>query len=842
MCLWLKKTRQRRFVKLGLRLFNLCAAMLAVLLILNIAATNSALLPALGPALNPLTGIWESGQNAQLPQSGSFHMSGLLRPVTVTFEQNGTPHIQAQTDADLFWMIGYLQAHFRLFQMDLMRRQGEGLLSQIFGPSTLTSDRFEDSLGLVSIAQAEWQTIPRASVTYQGLLAYTQGVNAYIQQAEQTRSLDAMFGLLGYQPLAWTPLDTLVIQNVMTQTLSFFNTPLEFSLLSHSLGYQRTMQWFPVLPPDTQHPFDTGPYTSATPAPLPAQQEALNSQAFQGIEAVAELLENLPANAVRHDSSSNSWAINGSKSATGQALLAGDPHLNLSLPAIWFQFEGSSPHYELNGVTVPGLPILLIGKTQHISWSITNGQTQSTLFYLEQTDRAHPDQYYWNGAWQKMEEVSYTIPVKGQGPVHFTVSKTVHGPIIPVESPAAGETVSVDWMGALPSNDLDAIFQLSQATNFDQFRNALREWVAPTLNFVYADDQGNIGLMAPGTYPVIRSGSPWLPLSGTGVSDVIGQIPFDDLPQVYDPPDHFIVTSNQRPVSDSYPYYIGTTLDFDNGYRADEIYTPLQQGTAFTLQDMERLQNSTQDYLASLIVPKLLSTLQQHSLSSQEQQAYTLLQSWDDTMQANGVAPTLWWTFWNAYLSDTFQPWWTTLKVPVSKSSWLAINADVTPLGEDLETWTLSDPTNAAFTLPNGKHRTASDVMFQAFQDALKTLARKPGGTLQQWQWGKLNLRTVPSLTYVDALGYGPVPSSGDDWTVNAADYYGTIHGPSWRMIVDWGGGVSEGVYPGGLSEDPLSPWYENQILPWLHGQYYPMLTSSQLTQSQKEAIWTIQP
>jgi len=600
------------------------------------------------------------------------------------------------------------------------------------------------------------------------------------------------------------------------------------------------MQWFPVLPADNQYPYDMGPYTSSGMVSL-TTQEPFDTQAMQSIESIETWIASLPANAVKHDSSSNGWAITGSKSATGQALLAGDPHLDLSLPSVWFQFEGSSPNYSMNGVAIPGLPITLIGKNQHIAWSITNGQTQATLYYLEKTDNAHPDQYYWNGAWRKMKDSFYTIPVKGDVPVHLDVKQTVHGPILS-ESAFPGDEISVDWMGSLPTEEIGGMFKLVQATNFTQFRNALREWVAPTLNFVYADDQGNIGLVAPGAYPLIKSGSPWLLLSGTGEEDVSGLIPFDDLPQVYDPPTDFIITSNQRPVADNYPYSIGTTLDFDNGYRADEIYAELNNGSHLTMQDMEKLQNSTWDYLASSIVPKLLGTLNGHQLSGQEEQAYELLKAWNDDMQSNQAAPAIWWTFWNQYLSETFQPWWTAKHVPVTGFSMLSINADVTPLDEDLEAWTLNDPTNPAFTLPTGEQRTASDVMFTAFQQAILTLSKKLGSTAQQWQWGELNTRFIPSLTYTNGLGYGPVPSNGDDWTVSAADYYRSVHGPSWRMIVDWGNGQSEGIYPGGLSEDPLSPWYENGLLPWLRGQYYPMLAGNQLQSDQKEAVWTIQP
>ena len=835
------KKQPKRIRIVSLRMLNLFASLIILILVWSVTAHGFGSIPPLGSTFNPLVGVWNGERNAQMPHTETLHFSGLSHPVTVVFEQNGMVHIQSQTDADLFWTMGYVQAHFRLFQMDLLRRQGGGLLSEILGPQALSSDRFEDTLGLANTARTTWDELSPSNAARQTLTSYSQGVNASIAQQEQEHTLPAMFTLLNYQPQTWTPIDSIIVEGVMTQTLSLSNIPLDYALLANTLGYQRTMQWFPVVPPDDQKPYDTSTHSLSGAAPLPTQS-AISAQDIQNLESVESMLADLPTNAIRHDSDSNSWAINGSKSATGQSLLAGDPHLNLSLPSIWFQVEGNSPNYSFNGVTIPGLPIILIGKNKNISWSITDAQTQTTLFYLEKTDSAHPNQYYWDGSWRQMKQVSYTIPVKGKPAVHFEVKQTIHGPIIS-QNQLPGKPVSIEWMGNIPSSGIDEMLKLVQATNFSQFKDALRGWVAPALNFVYADNQNNIGIVAPGAYPIVKSGTPWLPLSGTGESDIVGTIPFNDLPQAYDPPSHFVSTANQRPVSNNYPYYIGTTQYFDNGYRADEIDQQLSSGDHLTTQDMEKLQNSTQDYLANLIIPKLLATLKTHNLSSQEKEAYTILSSWDKNMQMNTVAPSIWWTFWNQYLVETFQPWWQAQKVPADRFPELNVDAGHFSLDEDLETWTLKDPENSAFTLPTGEKRTASDVMFLAFQNTLSSLSKKLGNTMQGWQWGKLNVRKIPSLTGINALGYGPIPSDGDNWTINAADTHASIHGPSWRMIVNWGsGGQSEGIYPAGQSEDPLSDWYQNGILPWLHGQYYPLVTANELSQNQKEAIWTIQP
>ena len=835
---------------LPLRILHLLIALLVAGGVIYATAAGAGPLPPPGSVLNPGTGMWTSASAAQPLQSETLHFAGLQQPVTVIFEANGTPHIQAATDNDLFWTIGYLQARFRLTQMDLMRRQGEGRLAAILGREALSSDQFQVMLGLDRAARRDWRMLPANGPTQQGLQAFSGGVNAWIKQAEQSNSLPFMFKLLSYQPDLWTPIDSLVIQGVMTQDLDFSTTPLEYALMVKSLGYARTMQWFPVLPTDTQHPYDTGPYQQPSSlTPLPSQL-AFGQATMQSIAQMEQQMKALP-NAMRDGSASNNWAVNGPLTASGKALMAGDPHLHLTLPSIWYQIAGNSPGYNFSGVSVPGIPLVLIGRNQHISWSMTDVQNASTFFYVEKTDRDHPNQYYWGGAWHQMQHIEYDIPVKGHATVHQDVFLTVHGPIFPANQGIAGKTVSVDWMGALPSTDSEGMLNVLKATNFSQFKDALSMWDAPTLNFVYADDQGNIGMISPGYYPIVKAGAPWLPLPGTGEADIADSIPYSAVPQVYDPPSHMVFTANQRPASNNYPYYIGTTWgDFDNGYRADEIATELSGKTQLTMQDMEHMQSSTRDYLAGLIVPELLKTLQKSSLSPGEQQARALLQNWSGNMDVNSPAASVWWTFWTHYITDTFNPWWKADKVPTNKHPELAASPSLASLDEDLESWTLNDSQNAAFTLPDGTKRDAGSVMLQAFQESIGALSKTLGKNMAQWQWGKLHTRIISSLLGVDSLSYGPRPTGGDEWTLLAAggDPLGannptltpSAHGPSWRIIVDWSTGQAEGTYPGGQDENPASPWYENQISHWWDGQYYPMIDGSTARQQPGNVIWTL--
>jgi penicillin amidase len=307
-------------------------------------------------------------------------------------------------------------------------------------------------------------------------------------------------------------------------------------------------------------------------------------------------------------------------------------------------------------------------------------------------------------------------------------------------------------------------------------------------------------------------------------------IPYADVPQVYDPPGHVIVTANQRPVSSSYPYYIGTSADFfDPGYRAEEIYRYLRGHSAMTAEDFGSLQSSFTDSLANTIVPKLLATIRTDtSLNATGQAAMRLLTRWNDVMNADSAAAAIWFTFWSDYVSTVFEAWWKAAQVPVAKDpTGLQANWQQVALDEDLEAWTLTDPSAPAFTPPSGVRRTSAQVMRSAFATAVAQLSAKFGNSPSSWTWGRLHSTEFASVTGAPGLGYGPQPSGGDQWTVNAADGYPVSNqGPSWRMVVKWEGrgqSMAEAIYPGGQSENPASPWYTDLIASWWQGSYLSM-------------------
>ena len=920
------------FNRLGIsgRVISAVGAVVVSAALLGVMGFGFGTIPALGPALDPGRGAWTSAADGKPATTQALDVPGLSAPVTVSFTKDGLASINAGTDHDLFLALGYVHAKYRLAEMDLERRLGEGRLAQLAGPSDVESDKFELQLGLLRTAQNEWGHV--TGQAREAAEAYAQGVNDDIALVRAAGDWPAVFSLTGAYPVPWTPVDSLVILGVLTQELDYTTSPLDHAILDKSLGAKNTAAWFPVLPANTWTPYDSGPYKNEPLTPVPPDVASSAPRGVRGVAppgdsstgatatataattaamtgaaggrsrsvdenavavAAAELLgelSQLRSGQVHQYPDSNAWAVNGPAVAGGGALLGGDPHLPQTLPSVWFEVALSAPGYQVAGATVPGVPGVLLGHNAHIAWSLTDTQDEATLYYAE---KVRGDTYYWQGAWRKMDVEHYTIPVRGAASVQLTVDITVHGPIMTQE----GQTMAVDWMGNVPSDDLVALLAINTATDWTQFKSALSGWRAPTQNFTYADNDpvsggsggssprtgtgkagsgsgstGNIGVYAAGYYPQVPAGcQPWLPMSGTGACDITGVIPYDAIPQAYDPPSHAVATDNQRPVSASYPYYVGTSDDFyDPGYRAEHAYAWLssagsQATGSLSATSIAALQNDLTDPLAAQIVPKLLGALGGTSLTATEQAAMSLLSSWNFSMDASSQAATVWWTFWSDYLTGVFGPWWSAGHVPVSKDkTGLEVDPVLAPLDEDLQAWTLATTPSAVATAtfrgPSGNGpASAQAAMLAAFNKAVSSLSSKFGDTPSTWTWGRVHARSFPNVTGAAGLGYGPRSAGGDPFTEDAADGGMTATaGPSWRMVATLGsasgssaggssgggssaGAVSaEGVYPGGQSENPASPWYANLVPLWWDGQYLPLPDPGSVSGSAGSVKWSL--
>lgn len=844
-------------------------ALLAAGLALTLSVSGLGPVPALGPVLNTGTGVWRLSPDAGPAGSESIELRALEQAGTIAFEPSGTPHLTARTDQDLFRLMGYVHARYRLVQMDLERRQASAELSEILGDGALDSDRLELDLGLRRSAQRDWDQLPAGDPARTALTSYAEGVNAAIDQLVRTHQLPPVIKLLGYTPRPWTPVDSLAVQRLMTQTLSFSDTALTFSYASKALPVDVFNDWFPEVFANPQVPYDTGPYKKLPLAPLPVRADTapggqIGTMEGHGMDRLGDPFAPrttpaaLPFNAVHYVGNSNAWVVSGSRTESGKPILAADPHLQLTLPSAWYQMEGRSPGYHFTAITLPGIPAPLMGKTDRFSWGATNAQRPTTLFYLPKTDPAKPGQYFYKGSWQPLSTQTYSIKVKGQGSVTHRVNFTAQGPIITMQ----GVTAAVWYAGALPSDNLNSVLKLLRATSFSEFRDSLRGWVTPALNFLYAGQDGDIGALNPGVAPQVPGHTITLPMPADGSADVAGSIPFEALPQVLNPPSGFIVSANNREVTAEYPYQGSSSYNFaDAGYRAQRIAEVLAKPGKLTLEQNAKLQADVVDTLAQDMVPEILKALAGRSLSSQEQQVVQLLRDWNFEMVQSSPQAYFFQKFIVAFVFLTLQSWWGHYKIPDDPLKELPISLTGGSFSSqimygNLLVWMKRDPENKYFTTADGTKRTAGDLIDAAFRLSVKRVSESLGPDVRNWEFGKHNMRRIPSLLQVDAFDIGPFPSDSngrcvnsgvpvissagtggssllnDTTTVDTHTWTVITTGASWRFVHDLGTGKAAAVLPGGSSENPISPWYSNGVAPWLKGELLPVLENASADQA----------
>jgi len=625
--------------------------------------------------------------DASRPQTtGSVQVTGLQAGVTVTRDSNGIPQIYANTPADLFEAQGYVQAQDRFWQMDVNRHITSGTLASMFGPgkndANVQSDAFIDTMNWRGVAQAEYDNELSAG-TKQYLQDYSDGVNAWLKQHPGGAGASLEYALLGtahsgYTPAPWTPVDSLAWLKAMAWDLSGnMQQEVDRALLSQTLSEQQIAQLYPaysytpgrtivktgtvkdsVYRPadgDIATPLPSSPDSSktakstdgssgsdATTASYTVQSSSAGD--VQGLtDAATQLAANIDSvpsllGAPGQGIGSNSWVVSGQFTTTGKPLLADDPHLSPGIPSVWEQMGlhcntvSAACPYDVTGFTFPGMPGVVIGHNQAISWGFTNLGADVQDLYLEQI--TGDNTYLYDGQNKDFTTRQVTVDVAGESAQTITVRSTADGmPIIsdhdaleqsvgqsapvPSGAPARGNgyAIALKWTALTPGTTMDSVFELDRATDFDQFRAAAADFDVPGQNMVYADDQGasgNIGYQATGDIPIRPAGdNGTYPEPGWDSSYAwkSGYLPKSALPYVENPSAGYIVAANQPVVDPSYPYEL--TDDWDYGIRADRITglikSKLANNGKISPDDMKSMQTDDTSSMAQTLVPYLLN-------------------------------------------------------------------------------------------------------------------------------------------------------------------------------------------------------------------------------------------
>ncbi|PSL32295.1 penicillin acylase family protein [Dyadobacter jiangsuensis] len=765
--------------------------------------------PALGPFLSPFCGLWQNSEEVIDPKTRvTLQLDSLRGEVTIRFDDSGVPHIFAQNDFDLFYAQGYITAKDRLWQMDLQTRAAAGRLSEILGPATLTLDQQSRRLGMGYGAEANLKVAMTDPRSREALLGYTAGVNAFIRQLAP-KDYPIEFKLLGYKPEPWKPINTMYMLEQMTLTLAGRSNELAMTNALKKYGRETIAQLFPdypmlqespIIPSGTAWDFPKLPVPKAVPPMAPGDSNLLSAKSLTALPPRAPKEEGI---------GSNNWAVGAEKSITGYPILANDPHLELSLPSIWYQVQLHSPDMNVYGVSLPGIPSVIIGFNERVAWGVTNVDADVFDLYKIKFKNEYRNFYWHDNQWKPTHKREEIIHVKGQlKPYRETILYTHHGPVTDSDGTFGDlPNLAIKWIGHEPGNSFITFYELNKAKTYDDYRKALTNYVGPAQNFVFADNEKNIAITVNGKMPLKYKEQGKFLLDGSSpADDWHGWIPAEQNPFVKNPPRGFVSSANQSSADTTYPYYINWS--FAPSERGIRINERLQAMTNANADSLRMLQNDNFSVLARTLLPKLLGILETRSLTPKQKAAHILLSNWNYQNAPESIAASI------------FETWFPLLGQAIWNDDFSSPEAPMEYPSRDRTLYLiLKQPNEKWFDNVNTPEKeTLPDLVYQSFNASLDTLTKRKGAMSPEWQWSKVKDAEIRHLSRsIKPFNAPPLVTGGGSSIVNAMT---KRKGPSWRMVVELGPTPrAYGIYPGGQSGNPGSPYYLNLLKKWEKGE-----------------------
>jgi penicillin amidase len=776
---------------------------------------------------------------AALPQlDGTIRVKGLSAAVKVTRDGHGVPAIEATTLEDLFFTQGFVTAQDRLWQMDIMRRFAGGELSEILGEDTLKIDREQRILGLRAAARKSLQLASPRDRSY--FDAYARGVNAFI--ASHASGIPIEFRILKYRPKPWQSEDSIVIANQMVKDLNYytFGDMLAREKVLAKLGPELTA--------------DLYVNRSWHDRPPTVMREDLNDQLNQGDTSDEDDEDDGPDNSVTRQRStgteiwaqhtpeavngSNDWVVSGAHTVSGKPLLSNDMHLGHQMPNLWYEAHLKSGNLDVAGVTLPGMPYVIVGHNQRIAWGFTNvGPTVADAF-IENFNAQGA--YETPQGWQQPEHRREVIHVKNQSDVTLDVKSTRHGPIITDILPGETRQVALRW--TMYDGLHMVFFDVDTAQNWDEFRKAFSQLDAPGQNVVYADVDGNIGYQTTGRVPIRGSGNGSLPVSGADdAHEWTGYIPFEKLPSIYNPPSGVIATANGRITPDEYPYSI--SAHWEAPWRTERIYHVLETGRKFAASDMLALENDIHSENDLFAAERFVYAIDHAAKpSARAKQAAELMRNWDGRMVASSAAPTIAvrsaQELTRLLLEPHLGPAPHDPKEQGSTLSWKTYSWQMRTVW--LQNVLLHQPKR---WLPE-KYPNYNELLAAAVEAAVNDASAPQD--LASWRWGGMNTVEIdhPVLGKIPFVRRWAAPGlkeqSGSGYTVKAVTHH---HGPSERFtanLADLDQSTLNTVT--GQGGNFLSPFYMDQWKAWYEGSTFQLPFTSHAVEASSAHRLVLEP
>ena len=802
---------------------------------------------------------------ATLPDlNGTLKLSGIEAPVDVVRDAEGIPHIYAHSDHDAWFALGFVHAQDRLWQMEMNRRIAAGRVAEVLGRGALDTDRFLRTLGIARNAAAIARNLDVS--TRNVLESYAAGVNTNLdmRRASSRLAMPPEFLLTGAPfPEAWTPADSIGWSTMMAWDLSGNWTS---ELLRMRLAQKLTKKQIDEFLPPYREPFSGvagGDPGGKAEAPLEtADYTALYRNLKQTSAQLSRAADAAPPSLVE-GMGSNNWVVSGARSTSGKPLLANDPHLGLSAPALWYFAHLHSPSLNVIGATLPGLPFVVLGRNDRIAWGLTNTGPDTQDLFIEELRESSSGvaQVRTPDGWRDLDILHETIKVKGEPDVPLVVRASRHGPLVSDVSRSVGDAVGAlaegdarryaiafAWTALMPDDrTVQAGIGLNRARNRDEFVSAMRDFHSPQQNIVYADVDGRIGFIAPGRIPLRKTSNDLkgqAPAPGWDARyDWMGFVPFEQLPQRFDVPEGRIVTANHKVVADDYVPFL--TSEWAPPYRARRIEALIDAKPRHDLASFAAIQADRRSLAALEALPQLMTTAPSNASA---RAAMERLARWDGTMDAEHPEPAIY-AAWMRELSrlvyadelgpDLFAAYWDQRHV-------FLVNVLRNVDGQGRWCDDLTTP----------EVETCASLQSRALDLALADLGRRLGPHLERWKWGALHparsehrpFARVPMLSGVFDLR---VPTGGDANTVNVGRYtirdglepFASKHAASLRAIYDLADlEQSRFIHSTGQSGNRLSPLYANFVARWAAVRTVPMQTRREAVERGAMGTLSLQP
>ncbi len=778
-------------------------------------------------------------RQAEPQYSGTLQLGGLQDSVSVVYDKYAVPHITAANQHDLFYAAGYVCASERMWQMEITRLASQGRLSEVLGKDALETDKLLRTIGFYQLAKEITQSLPDSERAI--IQAYADGVNTYIQKNKD--NLPAEYRLLNFSPEPWTVENSIGYVRLMAWELNVaWHLDVVLGAIVDRVGETKGQAAFPHYP-------DSGPFN------IPNTEGRFAEGLLPFLHADYQLRQILGIGSAHIGS--NNWVVDGNHSVSGKPIIANDPHLGFTQPSKWYEMHLKAPGIDVAGVTLPGMPSVVIGHNEHIAWAFTNVMADDADFFIETIDPGNPYLYRYNGQWVGMDRRTEIIKVRNAKPDTLIVRITKHGPIVsdvhPLGKYKKGHVISMRWTGQEISDEFGALLKINTAKNWHQFSQGVGEFHVPGQNMLYADTEGNIGYRPAVMIPIRNKGNGIVPVPGdVSTYEWSGFVKPLELPYLYNPEEGFIATANNKVINDSrFKYHISNL--YEPPARIERIRALLKSKKEHSVQDFAKYQMDYQTPHAQDVTPYFL-----HAFANAEvndpylSEAIQHLRKWDYTMGKNSIAASIFnvaflrliYDTYHDELGDTLLYQYADLaNAPIRNITWL--------LGRPYNSWWDDVETNGI--------ETRDTILQLALREAVDWLKSHHGRSMINWQWGNLHQVVFPHLigeasglaNAFFGFNVGPYKIGGSGTTVNSGAYnyptalkaltdlnvnekpvniqipehpFRNILGPSMRQITDLANiDNAQSVIYSGQSGHSFDPHYDDQTPLWLHGKYHPL-------------------